>query len=358
MLMHQPDSCTDGLSRSVGASLRQDTKEAGVKICIFGAGAVGSHLAARLAVSGADVSAVARGAHLNAIQHRGIVLRSGNDEIRVAVRCVGDPSDLGAQDLVIVTVKGPALPAMVDGLKHLIGKRTSIVYAMNGIPWWYFYGLPGRYQDCHLPLLDPEGRLWHEIGVRRAVGCVIASANEVIEPGVVLHRAPRNRFTLGEPDGTDSERLKMIAALLLSAGFEAPVTRDIRSQIWRKFLTGNMAVSVLAALTGSTADVLLAEPETQGLCRQIVGEGLTLAAAIGVDLSDYDPVAQLDPRQVPQGTRPSMLQDLERGRPMEIDSFVTVIQYLAQATNTPMPTFDAVSTILKMRARSAGLYRA
>ncbi len=327
-----------------------------MKICIYGAGAVGGHLAARIGTTGADVSAIARGAHMEAIRRNGIVLLSGEERIVTRLRCSADPRELGTQDAVIVTVKGPALPAIVDGLKSLLGEGTIVVYAMNGIPWWYFAGLDGPHADVRIPFLDPGGRLWDEVGIARTVGCVVASANEVIEPGVVRHRPPRSRFTLGRPDGGSSDRVRALAGVLTAAGLEAPVTADIRSAIWRKFLTGNMAVSVLAALTGATADGIQANPETQALCQRIVREGLAVARALGTELADYDPVVALDPRNIAPGIRPSMLQDLELGRPVEIDSFVTAVQFLAERVGVATPTFDTVAAILKMRARQAGLW--
>jgi len=289
------------------------------------------------------------------MRRNGIVLLSGDQKTIAVVQCFASPAEAGPQDVVIVTLKAPALPRIADGLKAMMKDNTIVVYAMNGIPWWYFAGMRGPHADHRIPFLDPGGRLWDEVGVERTVGCVIMSANEIVEPGVVRHRPPRSRFVLGRPDGSCGKALNLLSAMLQSAGLEAPVTGDIRSAIWRKFLAGNMAVSVLAALTGATANAILENPETQTLCRRIVSEGLAVAAAFGAEF-DFDPAAELDPRKIALGIRPSMLQDLELGRPMEIDSFTTAVQFLAELAGVATPTFDAVVAILKLKAIQAGLY--
>ena len=250
-----------------------------MKICIYGAGAIGGHLAVRLAAKGeVNLSLVARGPQLEAIRTKGLILRSGETELSVRPRVSDDPASLGKQDVIIVAVKAPALPKTVDGLLALHGKDTAIVYALNGIPWWYFHGAPGALSGRRLPLLDPEGRLWNEIGPSSAIGCVVYSANEIVEPGVVLNRSPqRNEFILGEPNGSLSPRVNAVAAALTGAGLRAPTTESIRDAIWRKFLVGNMTLSVLATLTMSPSDALAADPELAPLCRLVVEEGKALA---------------------------------------------------------------------------------
>lgn len=325
-----------------------------MRICIFGAGAVGGHLAARLAAAGKDPLVIARGAHLQAMLKSGLSLKIGDQEISGPVRCSDDPFSQDPQDIIITTVKSPALPGVAQALAHLCHSDTAVVYALNGIPWWYFYGL----DDRKLPLLDPHAALWEKVGVRRTIGCVVYSANEIVEPGIVLNRSPnRNRFILGEPDGTITGRVTAIADALTQSGLEAPVSLAIRSDIWRKFTTGNLTLSTLATLTQSSVDFLLAHEDMRSLAENVASEGVALAKALGVDMSDYDYVASLDPDNVPKGNRPSMLQDLERGRPMEIDSFVTVVQEMSRMTSTPMPAFNSVAAILKTRAASAGLWK-
>ncbi|MCM0018371.1 MAG: 2-dehydropantoate 2-reductase [Tagaea sp.] len=324
-------------------------------ICVFGAGAVGGHLAARLAAAECRVSVVARGPHLEAIRQNGLELRIADRTIRARVRATHDPREIGPQDLIVVSVKAPALAGIVDDLKPMLKSDTSVVYAMNGIPWWYFHGMPDR-PDRKLAILDPGGRLWDEIGVARTIGCVVYSANEVVEPGVILNRSPaRNRLILGEPAGRTG-RAAAIAQALAASGMDIQTSADIRKEIWRKFLVGNMTLSLLAALTGSAADAIVRDPELARVAREIAREGKTLAARLGVDLSDLDPDVQLDPANVPAGNRPSMLQDLERGRPMEIDAMVTIVQDLAAETSIPVPNFAIVAALLKRRARAAGCY--
>ncbi|MGE0502302.1 MAG: ketopantoate reductase family protein [Rhizobiaceae bacterium] len=324
-----------------------------MRVCIFGAGAVGGHLAARLAASGQDPLVIGRGAHLQAMKQDGLTLKIGDAEISHPVRCSDDPFSEDAQDVIITTLKGPALPGAAKALAHLCHPDTVIVYALNGIPWWYFFGL----DDRKLPILDPGQVLWDQVGVERTIGCVVYSANEIVKPGVVLNRsAQRNRFVLGEPNGTKTQRVASISAALERAGLEAPVTPRIRTEIWRKFITGNLTLSTLAAMTQSSVDFLLARPDMRELARSVAAEGMALAKALGVDLEDYDFAASLDPNNVPKGNRPSMLQDLELGRPMEIDSFIVVIQEMARMTGTPMPSFDIVAALLKTRAAAAGLW--
>ncbi len=327
-----------------------------MKICVFGAGAVGGHLATRLAAGGCTVSVVARGAHLAAIRERGLELRVGTETIRAKVQASQDAREIGPQDLVVTSVKAPALSQIIDDLKPLLKADTPIVYAINGIPWWYFHGFAGN-PDRKIQILDPGARLWDEIGVTRTVGCVVYSANEVIEPGVILNRSPaRNRLILGAPTPDGADRIAMIADVLKTGGMDIQTTADIRTEIWRKFLIGNMTLSLLASLTGSTSDTVVADLELARVARKVAEEGKAVAARLGVDLSGLDHVAQLDPANVPKGNRPSMLQDLERGRPMEIDTMVTVVQDLAREAGVDIPTFSVVAALLKQRARAAGCY--
>ena len=329
-----------------------------MRVCVFGAGAVGGHLAVRLAANGGDVSVVARGDHLRAIQANGLELRIGDAVVRARLRAVEDPGELGRQDLVVAAVKAPALPTVVDGLRRLLADATPIVYALNGIPWWYFHRHGGSFEGLQFPFLDPGGRLWRELGAWRAVGCVVLSANEVIEPGVILNRSPsRNRLVLGEPDRLRAGRAHDIAAALSASGMDVPVIGDIRSEIWRKFLAGNMTFSLLAALTGAPADRIAADPELSGVARRLVGEGIGLAARLGAVVDEPAMLALLEPAKVPPGNRPSMLQDLERGRPMEIDAMVTAVQALARLVGEEMPVFSAIAALLKLRATTAGCYQ-
>ena len=325
-----------------------------MKTTIFGAGAVGGHLAARLGAAGAEVAAVARGAHLAAIQQRGVALHIGDERYHARIRATDRPAELGPQDLVIVTAKSSVLPALAPSIATLVGPDTSVVFAMNGIPWWYLYRLDGATGRPDLSRLDPDGALAREIGPERVIGCMINSANEVIAPGVVRNSPmTRNKFTLGEPDGTISRRVQAISAELEAHGVHAPITTTIRVEIWDKLLR-NLATSPICALTGEPIAVIGRHPELFETSRGLMREGLAVAKAHGIAVEDNFTASY--------GTRPtsthksSMLQDFERGRPPEIDGILTSIQAFARAAAVPTPTIDAVTGLVIEKARRMGLY--
>ncbi|MGH7095784.1 MAG: ketopantoate reductase family protein [Stellaceae bacterium] len=326
---------------------------------IFGAGAVGGHLAARLAANGPaagiEVAAVCRGAQLAAIAEHGITLELGDQRIAARVRTTDRPETLGHQDVVIVTLKSSVLPHAADEIASLIGPATTIVFAMNGIPWWYLYraeatGAPAP----DLSLLDPGGILARAIGAERVVGCMINSANTIVAPGVIRNSpGSKNQFTLGEPDGTISTRLKAIAAALERAGIPAPLTSAIRSEIWDKLLR-NLSTSPICAMTGEPIGVVGRHPELLALSQNLMAEGLAVAAAHGIAL-DLN-------FQRAYGARPmsphksSMLQDFERSRPPEIDGILTSVQQFARAAQVPTPHVDAITALVIEKARRMGLY--
>jgi 2-dehydropantoate 2-reductase len=327
-----------------------------MKTTIFGAGAVGGHLAARLGAAGAEVAAVARGAQLAAIQERGITLHIADERYHARIRATDRPETLGRQDLVIVTVKSSVLPQMAASIAALVGPDTAVVFAMNGIPWWYLYRLDGGGPRPDLSRLDPDGALAREIGCERVIGCMINSANEVIEPGVIRNSPmTKNKFTLGEPDGTLSPRMRAISAELGRYGLEVPVTETIRVEIWDKLLR-NLSTSPICSLTGEPIGVIGRHPELYETSRSLMREGLAVCAAHGIDVADNF--------ESSYGTRPtsphksSMLQDFERGRPPEIDGILTAIQAFARAAEVPTPTIDAVTALVIEKARRMGLYPA
>ena len=327
-----------------------------MKTTIFGTGAVGGHLAARLAAAGADVSAVARGAQLAAIQERGITLHIKEERYHARVRATDRPETLGKQDLVIVVVKSSVLPALAASIATLVGPDTSVVFAMNGIPWWYLYRLDGEAPKPDLSRLDPDGALAREIGGERVIGCMINSANEVIEPGVIRNSPmTRNKFTLGEPDGTLSRRAQAISAELESHGLEVPITETIRGEIWDKLLR-NLSTSPICSLTGEPIGVIGRHPELLETSKSLMREGIAVARAHGIPVEvDF---------QRAYGERPtsphksSMLQDFERARPPEIDGILTSVQAFARAAQVPTPTIDAVTALVVEKARRMGLYPA
>jgi 2-dehydropantoate 2-reductase len=327
-----------------------------MKTTIFGAGAVGGHLAARLGAAGAHVSAVCRSAQLAAIQERGITLHTQDERYHARIRATDRPETLGKQDVVIVTVKSSVLPEMASSIATLVGPDTSVVFAMNGIPWWYPYRAEAKASPPDLSLLDPNGALVREIGYERVIGCMINSPNEVVEPGVIRNIVMRwNKFTLGEPDGTVSSRIKAISAELERCGLSAPITETIREEIWDKLLR-NLSTSPICALTGEPIGVIGRHPEMFELSRGLMREGLAVAKAHGIDVEDNFKDSY--------GTRPtsphksSMLQDFERNRPPEIDGILTSVQSFARAADVPTPTIDAVTALVVEKARRMGLYPA
>jgi 2-dehydropantoate 2-reductase len=327
-----------------------------MKTTIFGAGAVGGHLAARLGAAGAEVAAVARGAQLAAIQERGITLHIKDERYHARIRATDRPEELGKQDLVIVTVKSSVLPALASSIATLIGPDTSVVFAMNGIPWWYLYRDRSSRPKPDLSLLDPDDALAREIGHERVIGCMINSANEVIEPGVIRNSPmTKNKFTLGEPDGTVSRRVQAISTELEAHGLEAPITETIRVDIWDKLLR-NLSTSPICSLTGEPIGVIGRHPELLALSQGLMREGLAVAAAHGIDVEDNFKSSY--------GTRPtsthksSMLQDFEHVRPPEIDGILTSVQAFARAAEVPIPTIDAVTALVVEKARRMGLYPA
>jgi 2-dehydropantoate 2-reductase len=321
-----------------------------MRMCVVGPGAVGGNLAARLARGGADVSVLARGALLEAIRDEGIRIEAGDEIIQAKVRASDDARRLGRQDAVIVTVKAPALPSIASLIEPMLGADTPVVFAVNGIPWWYQLDLP---RDKVRARLDPDRELQQRVGLARTVGCTVYSSNEVLAPGVVRNMpAAGNRFVLGELDGRSSERCNAISAALVAGGFEAPVVNDIRDEVWKKLLF-NMAVAGLCCITGSNMRQLGDDPDLRALCLAILGEGRAMAAAHGVVI-EATPEQMLS-RPLPPH-KPSLLQDLERGRPMEIEAILVAPGDFARAAGVAAPLFDALATLIRQRARTAGLY--
>ncbi len=325
-----------------------------MKICIFGAGAIGGYVAAKLAQTDVDVSVVARGAHLAAIQENGLtLLEEERDPINVKVNASDNAEDFGPQDYVFVTLKAHSVPSVVGAMQPLISDTTTIVSGVNGIPWWYFHKLDGPYEGTRLKSVDPKNIQWDGLGPDRVLGCVVYPAAEVISPGLIKH-VEGNRFSLGEPDGSKSERSTRLSAALASAKLRAPVRPRIRDEIWLK-LWGNLSFNPISALTKATLDVLCADQGTRTVARQMMLEAQEIAETLGVKF----PISvekRIDGGAAVGAHRTSMWQDLELGRPMEIDALITSVQELGQLTGTQTPTIDSVASLIKLRARVAGLY--
>lgn len=327
-----------------------------MKLCIFGAGAIGGLMAAKLAEKGeVEVTLIARGPHLAAMQAKGLTLVSEGRTTTIPVRAVASAEEAGPQDYVLVTLKAHSLPGAARQMQPLLGPGTAIVSAVNGIPWWYFHGLGGPHEGRRVESVDPGGVVSALLPPGRAIGCIVYPAAEVSEPGVIEHTYG-DRFTLGEPDGSRSERVSALAAALVAAGFKAPVRPRIRDELWVK-LWGNMAFNPLSALTTATLDVITGEAELRAVCRQMMLEGQAVAEALGVRFAiDVD-------KRIAGGAevgahKTSMLQDLERGRPMEIDALLGSVVELAELTGQPAPTCRTVLALLRTRARLAGCYDA
>ncbi len=324
-----------------------------MKICIFGAGAIGGYMGAKLAGVGADVSLVARGPHLAAMQANGLTLIEDGARKTVSVTASDDAADLGVQDYVIVTLKAHSVPAVVPKMAPLIGPETTIVSGVNGVPWWYFHGLEGPHEGTRLQTVDPGNAQWNGFGPDNVLGCVVYPAAEVLEPGVINH-IEGNRFSLGEPDGSKSERAMRLSKALMAAGLKAPVRPRLRDEIWVK-LWGNLSFNPISALTHATLDVLCTDPGTRSVARNMMLEAQTIAEALGVKFP-IDVDRRIDGGAAVGAHRTSMLQDLDAGRPMEIDALLGSVQELGQITGHATPTIDTVLALTQLRGRVAGLY--
>ncbi len=323
-----------------------------MRICIYGAGAIGGYLGVQLTLAGEDVTLIARGPHLAAMRQNGLKLLIDGEERVAHPRCTDDPAEAGPQDYVIVTLKAHSVPGVVDVMQPLLGPDTAVVTATNGIPWWYFYGLEGQWRDHRLESVDPGGTQWDEIGPERAIGCVVYPATEVAEPGVIRH-LDGNRFTLGEPTGDKTERVQALSQALISAGFRAPV-RDIRDELWVK-LWGNLTFNPISALTLETLDVVATDPGTRGVARAMMLEAQAIGEKVGVRFK-VDVDRRIDGAAAVGAHRTSMLQDLDKGRPMEIDALVSAVQEMGRLVDLPTPTVDVVLALVRQRARAAGCY--
>ena len=325
-----------------------------LKICVFGAGAIGGYLAAELALAGFDVCAIARGAHLEAIRRNGIVLRIQGREKLARLPASDNPRDFGPQDFVICALKAQQAWESADLFKPLLGNDTAVVTAMNGIPWWYFFCVGGPLEGHKLASVDPDGRQWNAIGPERAIGCVVDPACEVVAPGIIEHRE-FTRFILGEPDNTQSRRVQIIADALSAAGFDAPVRDNIRSNIWLK-LWGNVCFNPISLLTHSTLDRIATTPHLRSLCVKAMIEAQAVSGALGIEIPDEMIDRRLAAAGKVVGHKMSMLQDLERGRSLEIDALVTAVQETARLVGVKTPTIDLLLALAQERGRQAGLY--
>lgn len=320
-----------------------------MRVCVFGAGAIGGYLAAKLAAVGeVELSLVARGPHLDAIRTHGLTLvEEGGTTVR-PVKATSESSELGFQDYVVLALKAHSVPAALDALAPLLGPETAVVTAQNGIPWWYFYKAGGPLEGTRIEAVDPGGRIWDAMGPERAIGCVVYPAAEIAAPGVI-RVVEGDRFPLGEPSGERTDRVRRLAAAFIGAGLKAPIRSDIRSDIWVK-LWGNLSFNPISALTGVTLAEIVADPGTRAVARGMMVEAETIGEKLGIRFP-IDVDRRIAGAAAVGDHKTSMLQDLERGRPLEIDALITAVQELGVLTGTPTPTIDVVLALIRQRAR-------
>ncbi len=319
-----------------------------MKICIYGAGAIGGYLAAELALTGVDVTVIARGPHLEAMRRDGLTLLTGDERKVAKVACTDDPAEAGPQDCVIITLKAHSVTAIVDKMAPLLGDETSVVTAQNGVPWWYFYKLPGDWENRRLETADPGGRIWDTLGPERAIGCVVYPSCEIVEPGVIQH-LNGNRFMLGEPDGSKSPRVVELSRVLVEAGLKAPVRTKIRDDIWLK-LWGNVSFNPVSVLTLATLEQMCEDEGSRGVVATIMTEAEAVGKAVGVKFK-IDVETRIGWAADVGAHKTSMLQDLEQGRPMETDALVGTVAEMGRMVGIATPTIDTILSLVRLRAR-------
>jgi 2-dehydropantoate 2-reductase len=320
------------------------------KICVFGAGAIGGYIGARLAHKAeADVSLVARGPHLAAMEANGLTLKQGGETITVRPRVTSDSKTLGPQDFVIVTLKAHALPLVLDQIQPLLGKDTAILFAQNGLPWWYFYKHGGPYDGRRIESVDPGGKIWERLGPERAIGSVVWQAAEMEGPGVIAH-AYGDRLPIAEPSGEKSARATQLSKLLMNARIKSPVRGNLRDEIWLK-LWGNLSFNPVSVLTQGTLLQLATDRGTRKVIRDMMVEARSVAVALGVKFTvDID--ERIGMAEKVGNHRTSMLQDVEAGRATELDSLLGVVIELAQMVGIATPTLNLVYDLVKFRTKT------
>ncbi|MBE9606415.1 2-dehydropantoate 2-reductase [Acetobacteraceae bacterium H6797] len=325
-----------------------------MKVCVFGAGAIGGHLAARFSKAGAEVSVVARGANLEAIRTHGLTVEAHDGTIDCRPNASSAPAELGEQDYVVVTVKAPALPQVAASIRPLLGAKTAVAFVMNGIPWWYFDRIGGAREGQRLPEIDPGDVVREAIGVERVIGGVVYSACTVTEPGHVHVETKENRVIFGEPDGSLSDRVKALSAMLEAGGMPSPVTADIRTEIWGK-LMGNISNGPLCILSRQGGRDTYAAPAVKEAALKMLAEAQAIAAAYGCQVPGT-PEGRMGRIQT-LNHKPSILQDLELGRPMEIAAMMAVPLRMGLEAGVPVPTLSLMIALASKAAEAAGLYK-
>ena len=328
------------------------------KICVYGAGAIGGWIGARLAAQGAQVSCVARGATLAALREGGLRLIEADAngqsvERAFAVQASAEPAELGMQDLVIVAVKAPAMAEVARHIGPLLGPHTVVLTAMNGVPWWFLQGFGGALAGTPLQSVDAGGVIARAIAPQHVIGCVVHASCSLDAPGVVRRRQG-NGLIEGEPKGGESPRLRALGELLRAAGFDVTVSPQIQRDVWYK-LWGNMTINPISAFTGATADRILDDELARGFVSQVMLEAREIGARIGVPIAETPEDRHAVTRKLGAFT-PSMRQDVEAGRAVEIDALVTSVRELGQLTGVATPFTDALLGLARLHARQLGLY--
>ena len=320
------------------------------KVCIFGAGAIGGYVGARLAMKGeAEVSLVARGPHLAAMQANGLTLKQAGETHVVHPKVTDDPARLGPQDYIILTLKAHGLAGVIDQLQPLIGQDTAVLFAQNGIPWWYFHGAGGRFEGTRLESVDPGGEIWRRLGPERAIGSVVWQAAEIEAPGVIAHHYGE-RMPIGEPTGEKTERAARLSRLLTAAGIKSPVRPNLRNEIWLK-LWGNLSFNPVSVLTLGTLEALANDPGTHRVIRAMMEEARAVAEALGVEFP-VDADERIAMAAKVGAHRTSMLQDVEAGRPTELEALLGVVLELARLVEIDTPSLQLVYDLCKFRCKN------
>ena len=324
-----------------------------MKVCICGAGAIGGYLGVKLSLAGVDVSLIARGPHMLAIQENGLTLREEEDEINVRLPCSENPEDFSVQDYVILAVKSHAAPIIAPKLFPLLGPSTAVVTAVNGVPWWYFYKHGGPFDGRRVEILDPGGAQWDHIGPERVIGCVVYPAAEVVEPGVIQHVA-LNRLPLGEPDGSRTDRALALSEAMIAAGLRAPVRSRIRDDIWVK-LWGNMSFNPISVLTGATLREIGTDPGVRVVVRRMMTEAQEIGEALGVRFR-VDLEKRINGGTEVGDHKSSTLQDLEAGKRLELDAILGAVCEMGRLVGIETPAMDMINALTRQRATIAGCY--
>ena len=321
-----------------------------MKIAIYGAGAIGSYLGVRLHQAGAEVSLIARGTQLAAMKKRGVTLKAPEGTVTVKPFVTDDAGEAGLQDIVFIALKAHALSGAAPDIARLVGPKTIVVTAMNGIPYWYLHGIDSPLAGRTLQSVDPDGAIARVLPPERVIGSVLYPWAEVVEPGVV-EQSTSNRFVIGEPDGSVGARVRALAGIMEAGKLDAPITRDIRTEIWLK-LWGNLCFNPLSVLTGATIDRLTSVPELLDLERAMMREAETVANALGIHFP-YDVEKRIEITAMAGARKTSTLQDFERGKPLEIEPLLGAVVELGDLVGVAMPICRAVLALVRERARTS-----